>query len=280
MKNFFEYINTFKFPVFLFLIFVVLFSCKKTEPVDETKYGKIRFEFLHYWDDQPIVYDTLMYVNASGNELMVNEIQYFISNVTLYSSFGNRMIRDWTDIYYIDKDIPSTLTWNVFDRIPAGNYSSLSFVFGIPGSKNIPYMYVNPPERDMFWPIFLGGPNGGYHYLKLNGKWNEQPQNQITPFDFHLGVGQIYAGGVVEVDSITGFVQNYFTVSLPNAQFAVEEDKTTVIQIVMHVDEWFKNPNDFDLNFWGGYIMQNQDAMQAACQNGKNAFSIKDIVIQ
>lgn len=265
--------------LFLLAIATLLLSssCNKPKPVDPTHYGKIRFEFFHYWGDEPILYDTLLYTNSAGNQLMVNEVQYFLSDVTLHSPFGSKMIKDWIDIYYIDKDILSTLTWNVFDRIPAGDYTSLSFIFGIPGSKNIPYMYVNPPERDMFWPIFLGGQNGGYHYLKLNGKWREMPEDQITPFDFHLGVGQIYAGGVIDVDSITGFVQNYFTVSLPDAQFSIHEGKTTVIQIIMHIDEWFKNPNDFDLEFWGNYIMQNQAAMNAACQNGVTAFSVKSI---
>jgi len=272
---------TLKFNIILLLVgSFVLISCKKPPPVVETKYGKIRFEFLHYWEGEPIVYDTLMYVNAAGNELMVNEIQYFISDVTLHSDFGSRMIKDWIDIYYVDKDIPSTLTWNVFDRIPVGDYSATSFIFGIPGSKNIPYMYVNPPERDMFWPFFLGGPNGGYHYLKINGKWRQMPQDQISPFDFHLGVGQIYAGGVIEVDSITAFVQNFFTVNLPASGFSIEEEKTTVIQVVMNVDQWFENPNSFDLNFWGGYIMQNQNALHAASSNGLNVFSVKTIQIQ
>lgn len=255
-------------------------SCKEPDPVDETKYGRIQLEFLHYWGDEPLLYDTLMYTNSAGNELMINEIQYFISDVTLTSSFGSQMIDDWVDIYYVDKDIPSTLTWQVYDRIPVGNYQQLSFIFGIPGSKNTPYMYVNPPERDMFWPIFLGGENGGYHYLKLNGKWRELPEDQITPFDFHLGVGQIYAGGVVSVDSITGFVQNYFSVQLPSSSFSVEENKTTVIEIVMDVSEWFQNPDDFDLEEWGGYIMQNQEAMHMACENGVDVFRIKSVKVQ
>jgi len=266
-----------KIPILLALMSLFFVSCKKPEPVDDTKYGKIKFEFLHYWGDEPLLYDSLMYQNAAGNELMINEIQYFVSDVTLQSEFGSKMIKDWVDIYYVDKDIPSTLIWNVYDRIPVGNYHKLSFIFGIPAAKNIPYMYVNPPERDMFWPIFLGGQNGGYHYLKLNGKWREMPENQITPFDFHLGVGQIYSGGVIDVDSITGYVQNYFTVNLPGLNLSIEEDKTTVIQIIMDVKEWFENPIMFDLEVWGGYIMQTQDAMHVATQNGSTVFSVKSI---
>lgn len=269
-----------KIPILLVVMSLFFVSCRKPEPVDETKFGKIKFEFLHYWGDELLIYDSLMYQNAAGNELMINEIQYFISDVTLQSEFGSKMIKDWVDIYYVDKDIPSTLTWNVYDRIPVGDYQKLSFVFGIPAAKNIPYMYVNPPERDMFWPIFLGGPNGGYHYLKMNGKWREMPEDQITPFDFHLGVGQIYSGNVIVVDSITGFVQNYFTVNLPDLNFRIEENRTTVIQLVMNTEEWFTNPNDFDLENWGGYIMQNQAAMQAACQNGADVFYVKSIFME
>jgi hypothetical protein len=266
--------------LFSFAGIFIFATCKKPKP-DEEEYGKIQIKFLHQWDGEDMVYDTLMYVNAAGNELMVNEIQYFVSDVTLVSSeSGTKTIKDWIDIYYVDIDIPSTLTWSVFDKIPVGTYEQMQFVFGISEEKNIPYMFVNPPERDMFWPFFLGGPNGGYHYLKLNGKWKRQQDNLITPFDFHLGVGQIYAGGVVSVDSITGYVQNYFTVNLPLANITVEDNKTTVIELVMNVDEWFTNPNDFDLDYWGGNIMQNQDAMAAGSENGNHAFQIKSVKIQ
>ena len=32
---------------------------------------------------------------------------------------------------------------------------------------------------------------------------------------FHIGIGQVYAGNSMNPDSIIGFVQNYFKVSLP-----------------------------------------------------------------
>lgn len=267
--------------IILSLIVVILFTaCKKPDPIVEEKTGKIKFEFLHYYDGEPVMYDSLMYVNPAGNELMINEIQYFISDVSLFHEDNStKIINDWTDIYYIDKDIPATLTWNVYDDIPVGNYEKLTFIFGIPAAKNIPYMYVNPPERDMFWPSFLGGANGGYHYMKLNGKWREMPEDQISPFDFHLGVGQEYASGVVSVDSIIGFYQNYFTITL-NQTYTIEEDKTTIITIVMNIEEWFKNPNVFDFEVWGGYIMQNQDAMEIACQNGADVFEVQKVETQ
>jgi hypothetical protein len=260
----------------IIMLFALLYAGCKPQTVDpEEDKANISFVFHHYVDGNPVKYDTLMYVNEAGNEYMINEIQYFISDVKLYHEDGSVILLDeWDDIYYVDVDIPSTLTWKVFDDLPVGNYSSISFTFGINEVKNQSFMYVNPPERDMFWPTFLGG---GYHYMKINGKWKAKPSNMITPIDFHLGIGQIYAGDVIVVDSITAFVQNYFDVSLASSSFSLAKDEVKEIHLRMDIEEWFKNPNTINFDSVGGYIMQNQDAMGRAKENGHNVFSIQTI---
>ena len=246
-------------------------SCKKDAPIDIEKYGKISFQFVHKVNDQPLVTDTMIYTNTALNEYLINEVQYFISDVILHKSDGTDvLITQGNGIHYIDTDIPSTMTWGAFDNIPAGSYSSVSFTFGINEIKNQSNMYQNPPERDMFWPEFLGG---GYHYMKLDGKWLDT-NSQITPFNFHLGIGQIYAHNVIVVDSITGFVQNYFTVTLPNSVFTISENQTTNIEIIMNIESWFDTPHIWDFNYWGTNIMQNQQAMQEAKENGVDVFTV------
>ena len=131
-------------------------------------------------------------------------------------------------------------------------------------------MFVNPPESFMFWPIYLGG---GYHHMKLNGKWLDENQ-QISPFDFHLGIGQIYYS---YPDSITGFVQNYFNVELPNSSFSLVKNQTKEIQIIMNIENWFKSPNTYNHDDWGGDIMQNKEAMFLACENGHDVFTAEFI---
>jgi hypothetical protein len=168
----------------------------------------------------------------------------------------------------VDSDIPSTRTWEVYDNIPPGDYKSSSFTFGITSEKNHSYMFSDPPERDMFWPDYLGG---GYHYMKLNGKWLN-PQGQLSPFDFHLGIGQVYAS---YPDSITAFIDNSFEVELPGSNFQVNENTKKEFYLLMNIDEWFTDPLNFDFNYYGGSIMQNQEAMHAGCQNGWNVFSLE-----
>lgn len=251
-------------------------TCTEPEPPEpEEDTGNITIDFIHHVNGVEIIFDSLMYINEAGNEYMVNEIQYFISDLKLYHHDGVVItIDEWDDIYYVDTDINSTMEWQVFDDLPIGNYDSISFTFGINQIKNISYMYVNPPERDMFWPSFLGG---GYHYLKLNGKWKENPSNQITPIDFHMGIGQVYASNVVVVDSITAYVQNYFNVSLPSSSFSLSKDETKHIDLVMNIEEWFKTPNTMNFDTLGGYIMQTQEHMNQAKENGYNVFTIDTI---
>ncbi len=262
----------FLYSSLIFLVGILLSACKENEPeepVDTS--GKIVFNFKHFLDGSPVLFDTLLYTNAAGNPYLVNEIQYFISDVTLFNHNGTEiLIDDWKDLHYVDTDIPNSHKWEVFDKIPEGTYDSISFTFGIPEEKNISFMFVNPPESFMFWPEFLGG---GYHSMKLNGKWLEEGQQiQTTPFDFHLGRGQIYHS---YPDSITGFIPNDFKVSLPGSYFIMESNNILEFDIIMHIENWFKDPHIYDHDVWGGYIMQNQDAMQIVKENGYNVFSVK-----
>jgi hypothetical protein len=257
------------------LLATMVLSCKKDQqeeiPVEGT--GKLILNFYHCYDTLPLQFDTLMYANAAGNPYMVNEVRYFISRLTLHKSGGQEVtVDDWKVIHYVDTDIPSTWTWEIYDKLPAGAYDSLSFIFGLPEDLNQSFMYVNPPESNMFWPDYLGG---GYHYLMFNGKWLEPGQTTVTtPFNMHLGRGQIYYS---YPDSIIGFVPNFFRVSLAGSSFTLLEDQTLEVDLEMNVESWLEGPHVFDFNVYGGYIMQNQDAMQLVKENGHDVFSIRVI---
>ncbi len=255
-----------KFFLYISLILILVHAGCGDEPVQpDHNTGKLTISFRHYFGQDRLEFDSVHFFNEAGNDMIFSELQYFISDVTLHYRDGSEYLIDaWKDIHYVDSDIPSTQTWNVYDSIPAGTVDSVTFTFGINEDKNQSFLFVNPPESFMFWPDILGG---GFHYLKLNGKWLTTNQ-QILPFNFHLGIGQIYDGN----GNITGFIQNYFTVSLKNRTFEIVKDDTAQIGIFMDVANWFRTPNNWDFNYWGGDIMQNQAAMHAACENGHDVF--------
>ena len=252
----------------ILLVFFILGSgCKKEKPTEEPSQQRISLQFNFLVDGEELQTDTLIYLNEAGNHYLVNEIQFFISDVTLHHPDGNTyLIQDSKEIHYIDSDLQETQSWHVSDNIPAGSYNSISFTFGINEEKNQSLIFPNPPESFMFWPEHLGG---GYHYMKLNGKWLDENQ-QISPFNFHLGIGQTYYSFP---DSISGFVQNSFQVTLPNSSFTLGKDQTQEIQVMMNIENWFRSPHTYDHNVWGGKIMQNQAAMRQGCENGHDVFT-------
>ena len=246
-----------------------LVSCGTKNETPEKTVGKLKFYFEHRVNGEALEFDQMLYTNGAGNEYLVNEIQYFLSGLLLISEDGSMVaLNSWEDIHYVDTDIPGSLSKTFPDEIPAGRYRALQFTFGLDEEMNQSMLFVNPPESLMFWPELLGG---GYHYLKLNGKWRDT-LDQVSPFNFHLGIGQIYEH---YPDVIREYVHNHFEVSINNLDLVVAPDETSEFRLIMNVENWFRTPNIYDHNFWGGDIMQNQEAMQTACENGWDVFTVE-----
>lgn len=245
-----------KFFFLLILLSAVLSSCHKEKTV------ALSMSFAFEVDRQPLVQDLRQYVNAAGNHYEVNEVMFFISDIKLYKSDGSVITRE--RIHYVDVDIPTTLEWDL-GLLPQGDYSAISFTFGLSDEQNQSYRFVNSPECDMSWPEVMGG---GYHYLKINGKWLAD-NGQVKPFNLHTGRGQIYD----EEGNVTEFVDNSFTVRIEKP-FTLKEQWNT-LQLVMDINQWFNAQQVFDWNEWGGSIMQNQAAQEILKHNGPYVFALK-----
>jgi hypothetical protein len=255
------------------IMMVILFmtSCKKdADPPQEVMGGHITLEVDHTVNGQKLIKNKWLYQNVAGNPYQVTDVMYFISDICLYKSDGSfTLINDQKDIFYINDEILSTMTIALADPIPQGDYDSVSFIFGIDSVKNKSNRFVNLPEVIMAWPEILGG---GYHYMMINGKWKDTTEME-QPFNLHLGIGQLYHGTTFNTDSIYAYVQNCFRVTLPQSSFTINKGETLLFRLTMNIDRWFSTPNMFDLNYWGGAIMQNQAAMEALKKNGLFVFS-------
>ena len=264
---------------FLSLIFLLIlsYSCHKdhSPEISALKNGTVQIDFLHSVNGNALVFDSLEYVTSLGNQYMVNDLQYFVSGLSFHQSGGTWVyIRDSSGIHYVDARIASSCQWQITQQLPTGNYDSIGFIFGLDEADNRSGRFVNPPERDMFWPEMLGG---GYHYMKMNLKWKNQAMQETMPFMFHLGIGQMYSGTTADPDSIIGFIQNYFPVKLP-VSTTISANHSSVIGVEMNVAGWFDGQNAFDFSLYPMGIMQNQSGMYRAALNGRSVFSFQPIV--
>lgn len=224
--------------------------------------GHIKLNFSFFVDYDSLRLDTCLYRNAAGNLYEVNDVQFFISHVRLESSSGEMVeIADNQGIHYTDIRIPGTLSWAVADELPAEEYKSITFVFGLEGEQNSTGYFPNPPENNMSWPDVLGG---GYHYMKINGRWIDG-SGVRQPFNLHSG----------KIATDSGFADNTFTVTLPLSQFAVSKNSSADLTLLMNVNAWFSNPYLFDFNVFGGSIMQNREAQEVLRANGRDVFGVR-----
>jgi hypothetical protein len=282
-----------KTPKLLLIICIVLMlaSCSK-EPVKvEVKTGTVALKLLHTIDGNVFQKDVLLYQNRAGNQYQVSNIQWFLSDIELVNSDGIVVkIVKGDGVFYIDTDLHETCSV-LLEDLPAGNYNAVKFTFGLNEEKNTSYRFVNPPESFMFWPDYLGG---GYHYMKLNGKWMNT-MGQLAPYNFHLGIGQNYyqkSSGLAHyfefgsadsyahcegfnppytLPDVSSFVQNYFEVS-QDLDFSIVSGSESSINVEMQIEKWFEGNPPYNHDDWGGSIMQQQQAQDIARINGQKVF--------
>jgi hypothetical protein len=264
--------KAFFYPFIAYLIFSSVFlqsCCKDRSIVVTPANGNV---YIGFATRNPVLLDSLAYVTDLGNRYMITDLQYFVSRLRFHRENGGWMdVKTDKGLHYVDIRQNETHAWSLADDQLLGRYDSISFVFGLDADDNISFRFPDPPMRDMFWPEILGG---GYHYMKMNLKWKNETMQVPAPFMFHLGIGQQYKGDSIVADSIIGYVQNYFTLRFPLKLDIPAGNQNRVVEIIMDIPSWFDAQNNFNFADYPNGIMQNEEGMSKACQNGKKAFSV------
>ncbi len=232
---------------------LLMVSCKKG--IETSTSGKVHFSFNHKVGSQVLEFNNLKYINPLGHKFEIRSLKYLISNITFSKSDGSREI--FRKPIYLDAQDSSTLTLNDIE-IPFGNYKSISFTFGINESQNISGYLNTVKEVSMAWPD--GSQGGGYHYMKLEGKYDSLGiETANKSYNIHTGP--------------TMGNHNSFDVLFDNSAFTIS-DKGLTFQIIMDINEWFTNPENYDFSEYGHMIMMNLNAQNKLRKNGTSVFSI------
>jgi hypothetical protein len=238
---------------------IVLLSCSSND--DNASEFLISVTNSQHWDEQD--YDvsiddfgTTEYINANGEVLKIQKLRYLISKVILTNSFGDEI--EIGDYRLVDLTDENTLSYAQNIVVPPGTYTSISFVYGFNEEDNIDQEYVDLNTTNWNWPGMLGG---GYHFMQFEGTFTNPATINPLPFAYHNGTARV-SDGVFE--------QNFITVNVGGLSI----DSNATIDIKMNLAEWFKNPNNWDLNVLGTNLMSNYDAQKMMNQNGQSVFTV------
>ena len=228
------------------LIIMTFSSCEKPNQTDLT------INFTHTVDAEELTTNSMIYSNSAGENYDVRTLKYLISDITLHAENGNEIIL--SDIHFIDISDESTFSFTVED-FPNNNYTSISYKMGLDTIKNTNNLHINESYHSaMAWPETNGG---GYHYMKLEGAYN----NDSTFYNTHTG-------GTMGGD--------YSFNNVDNISLTIDDDLGDVsININMEINNWYNSPNQIDFSSYGMGIMMNMMMQMDIKMNGiTDVFSV------
>lgn len=226
---------------------LTLISCDNYSVMPDT--GSIQFNINYKADETPLQFDTIRYTNQAGNVYSVTRLEYYLSNITFHKADGSAFTSGNT--YYINARNKSSNQF-ILDSIPPGNYTAISFYLGLDSVTNKTGSLSNTVENiNMAWPDMMGG---GYHFMKMEGYFLDT--TSTSGYAIHLGRNN-----------------NLVKIRI-NQSFAVKY-KNQTLNLVMNINEWYKNPATYNFNVDGNYSMSNMQAMMKLKMNGADVFTVE-----
>lgn len=234
---------------------MVFASCKKEEveptptPTPNPVPTSLNINLEYMVDGSGLVFDTILYTNAAGNNYSVNRLQYYISNIKLLRSDGSKI--NLPGVHYIDARL-SEKNKLEFNNPTTGSFVGLEFLIGLDSITNQTGALPNILDNTaMAWPVPMGG---GYHFMKMEGYF----MNLGSSFGYAMHLGR-------NANVVNAFVQN--------KSFTIEQNKSNQLTLRMNLNEWYTTPAIYDFNIDGNYSMGNGTAMLKLAKNGADVFN-------
>ncbi|WP_299118549.1 MbnP family protein [uncultured Tenacibaculum sp.] len=243
---------------------LLLLSCS-SDSDELIKEVTLKLNFTQNWDGTAIEKSDLSsfeFTNKAGTKLTIDRLRYLISRITLTD--GNQKATVFDGYKLIDLSKSDELIHTLPQKISEGSYK-LAITFGFNNDDNKDGVYQDLNTVSWGVPTMLGG---GYHFMQMDGKYINKSGVQSN-FNYHA----IKAVDNTDPTNLK-FEDTFFTVELGTILIT----NNATIEIRMNVAEWFKNPNEWDLNTLNTMLMPNFDAQKLMAANGKSGvFSLGNI---
>ncbi|MCC1483320.1 hypothetical protein J1C55_01845 [Winogradskyella sp. E313] len=251
------------FTLLAFSILFIVACTSDSENIQNTDVTVLTtFNFTHDWDGALVTnsdFNNFQFTNQNGETISIERLRYLISDITFTNTDGETIELDTHNL--VDLTNGNGLNFSPETKISTGNYTNVSFTFGFDNEDNSEN-YIDLNSASFNVPDMLGG---GYHYMQFDGKYLSSTNNEEGNFNYHAIRAADNPG-----PNPTFPQDTFFTVDLGPINITSD----TNIEIKMNIAEWFKNPNQWDLNVLNTVLMPNSAAQIMMFQNGQSVFSL------
>lgn len=195
------------------------------------KQDGLTIQFHHYVGEKLLALDDSTYANAFNQNYTITKLNYYIGRIRLTKKDGKEFFLD--DYFFISEDEEKQASKTIsIDKIPAGEYTSISFLIGVDSVHNCSGAQSGAldPINAMFWTW-----NTGYIFLKLEGKSKAStlPGNTL---EYHIG-------GYKEPSNCIRTVN--LTLETP---LVIVKKTNTILNIKTDVSEILKTPTSINFS--------------------------------
>lgn len=238
------------------LALLVIVACGDDNDDNLPVQAQVTLNFTHNWAGAPVTgadFNDIKFTNANGEMLSIERLRYLISNVT-FTNTTSGAVQVVNGYNLVNLGENTGLTYTLDTPIPTGTYA-VSFTFGFNNEDNA-QNYVGLNSANFNVPQMMGG---GYHYMQFDGKYIDSNDAEM-PFNYHA-IRAVNVGGDPMFPQDTFFTVNLGDVGLIN---------NTILEVKMNIDQWFVNPNTWDLNVLDTPLMPNSAAQIMISENGQS----------
>lgn len=256
----------------LILIFGIVFiSCSdddntNTQTNEETS---VTLNFTQNFDGTVISeqdLSTTAYTNANGEDITISRLRYLITDITFTNSNAIPVEVEDYNLVWLETGSTEGLSITPEGKLPPGDYD-VTMRFGFTETNNTSTAYPDLNAKSWNVPQPLGG---GYHYQQMDGTFIDTAGDQ-QPFNFHTISAPVNPMTDMVTREDTSIAINLGTITIGGIN--------TSIEVQANIAQWFKNPNQWDLNVLNTVLMPNYNAQIMMNQNGQNVFSIGEVVV-
>jgi hypothetical protein len=232
--------------------FSILFLSVSLFCFSQKNSGTLTVKIKPVFNGEPLVLGEKKYVNKNGDSLYIDLFKFYLSAFELQ---GSNFFFEPKSYHLINVDEEKTLSFTI-KNIDAGSYDKINFNIGIDSLTNTSGALDGDldPVKGMYWAW-----NTGYIAAKIEGR-SKVCKTHNNEFEFHIG-GYLYPYNSLRKVSLV----------LPNLK--VTENKTTTIEIIADVAQWFMGPQQIELSKTNNIVLPCKESVMMS-KNYSDMFSI------
>lgn len=172
--------------VFFVTVLVALSTCGDDDEITFT--DSLTLEFNAKINGQPLVFNSQNYTTASGNEINIDRIKFYISNLELINTTTSEAFVEQDGYHLVSLNNENdTFAFSISGIRSDFQYDKIKYSIGVDEARNLSIDNVGDldPANDMAWNW-----NTGYKFFLMEGDFFPETSPDKQGLVLHIGQGR------------------------------------------------------------------------------------------